>query len=372
MSEATCAILDRPARVTHGRIEGMKLKRWHIWLGLVISAVFLYFALRGVDFKGVWQVLKEANFWWLLPGLLIYFLGVYLRAWRWQYLIKPIKKVPLRVLFPIINIGYMGNNVYPARAGEFLRAIVLKKREDISISASLATIVVERIFDAVVILAFVVLNLGQFSKAIASENLANTVQKLAVIAGIIFLLLLLIFVLIAMFPKTAKKAIDWVIAHIVIKRWRNGISNFAERFLDGLASLRSPKDALMILFTTILIWIFETGLYWSVMKAMGLSLSFPFLMLLNGVVNLVLLVPAAPGGLGTFDAACKAMLEAFGIGAELALGYTLVLRVVLWLPITILGAVYFLREGLRWNLDLKSLEGQAELEPDQDKPDKEI
>ncbi len=338
----------------------MKLKRWHIWLGLIISAVFLYLALRNVDFRNVWQVLKNANFWWLIPGLLIYFVGVYLRAWRWQYLLKPLRHIPLPMLFPIINIGYMGNNVYPARAGEFLRAIVLKKREDISISASLATIVVERIFDAVVILAFVILNLGQFSKAIASENIASTVQKLALIAGIIFLVLLLAFIIVAMFPNKAKSIIDWFVEHVVVKRFRQGISNFSERFLEGLASLRSPRDALMVLFTTILVWVFETGLYWSVMKAMGMNLSFTFLMLLNGVVNLVLLVPAAPGGIGTFDAASKAMLEAFGVGAEVALGYTLILRVVLWVPITLLGAYYFLREGLKWNLDLKAVEEQLD------------
>lgn len=337
----------------------MKMKRWYIWLGLLISVVFLIVALKNVDLRGVWQTLKNANFWWLIPGLAIYFLGVYIRAWRWQYLIKPIKKVPLGVLFPIINIGYMGNNVYPARAGEFLRAIVLKKRADISISASLATIVVERIFDAVVILAFVILNLGQFSKAITSESLSNTVEKLALIAGIGFTMLLFLFILTAMFPAGAKKIIDWFIDRLVFTRLRLAISGFAERFLEGLESLRSPGVALMILFTTVLIWTFETVLYWSVMKAVGLSMSFLFLMLLNGVVNLVLLVPAAPGGLGTFDAASKAMLEAFGIVPELALGFTLVLRVALWLPITILGAIYFFREGLKWNLDLKHLEEQS-------------
>lgn len=82
-------------------------------------------------------------------------------------------------------------------------------------------------------------------------------------------------------------------------------------------------------------------------------------MLLNGVINLVLLVPAAPGGLGTFDAACKTFLEAFGIASELALGYTLILRIVLWLPITLLGAYYFLREGLHWNQDFENMTDDA-------------
>jgi uncharacterized protein (TIRG00374 family) len=94
------------------------------------------------------------------------------------------------------------------------------------------------------------------------------------------------------------------------------------------------------------------------MRALGMDLNFMTLMLLNGVVNLVLLVPAAPGGLGTFDAACKAMLELFGIGSELALGYTLLLRAALWVPITILGALFFLREGFTLSTDVVSLKEQ--------------
>ena len=76
-----------------------------------------------------------------------------------------------------------------------------------------------------------------------------------------------------------------------------------------------------------------------------------------------MLIPAAPGGLGTFDAACRAMLEAYGIAAEAALGYALVLRIALWVPITIVGAVYFVREGLKWTTDVDQMEAQADITP---------
>jgi len=136
-------------------------KRWLIWLGLVISAIFLYLAFREINYTELWQTLKTARIIWLVPGLVIYFIGVLVRTWRWQYLLKPLGKVNIKTLFPIINIGYMGNNVFPLRMGEVLRAVVIKRRKDISISGSLATIVVERIFDAVVVVGFVLLNLGQ-------------------------------------------------------------------------------------------------------------------------------------------------------------------------------------------------------------------
>jgi uncharacterized protein (TIRG00374 family) len=334
-------------------------KRWLFWLGLVISAVFLYLAFREIDYRELWETLAKTRWWWLLPGLGVYFIGVLVRTWRWQYLLKPLKKISISTLFPIINIGYMGNNVFPLRMGEVLRSVVLKRREDVAISGSLATIVVERIFDAVVVFGFVLLNLGQLAGLPGAGTFAQ-LGSLAVWAVAIFLSGLTVFILIAMFPKPATELIHGIINRILPERWREPVTGIADRFLEGLMSLRSPKDALMIFLTSILIWSLETGLYWCVDQALGLGLNFGQLMLLNGVVNLVLLIPAAPGGLGTFDAAGRAVLEAFAIPAEPALGYTLVLRIALWVPITLVGAMYFMREGLKWTTDVQEMQAQAE------------
>ena len=334
-------------------------KRWLIWLGLVISAIFLYLAFREIDYAELWQTLKEVRILWLIPGLIIYFLGVLVRTWRWQYLLKPLGKISITTLFPIINIGYMGNNVFPLRMGEVLRAVVLKRREDISISGSLATIVVERIFDAVVIVGFVLLNLGQLVN-LPGQVTFTQLGNLATWAVGIFLAGLIIFILVAMFPKPAMNLVHGIIMKLLPERWQETAIHISDRFLEGLMSLRSPSDALMILLTSILVWLLETGLYWSVDQALGLGLTFGQLMLLNGVVNLVLLVPAAPGGLGTFDAAGRAMLEAYGASSETALGYTLLLRIALWVPITLLGTIYFIREGLKWTTDVGEMESQAD------------
>ncbi len=344
----------------HGRISFMKrnTKRWLIWLGLVISAAFLYLAFREINYRELWQTLREIKLVWLVPGLVIYFIGVLVRTWRWQYLLKPLKKMSIKTLFPIINIGYMGNNVFPLRMGEVLRSVVVKRREDVSISGSLATIVVERIFDAVVIVGFVLLNLGQLT-GLSNTGTFAQLGSLATWAVVIFLAGLGIFILVAMFPKQASSLIQSIVNKILPERFREPFMNIADRFLEGLMSLRSPADALMIFLTSVLIWILETGLYWSVNQALGLNLNFGQLMLLNGVVNLVLLIPAAPGGLGTFDAAGRAMLEAYGIAAEPALGYTLVLRIALWAPITLLGTIYFVREGLKWTMDAGEMEAQT-------------
>jgi uncharacterized protein (TIRG00374 family) len=126
------------------------LKRWQFWLGVLISAGFLWWALRGLRLADIWEVVRHARMAWLVPGVAVYFLAVWARAWRWHYLLRPLKAIPTRSMFPIVCIGYMGNNIYPARAGELLRAYVLRRRQAVPISASLATILVERVFDGVV------------------------------------------------------------------------------------------------------------------------------------------------------------------------------------------------------------------------------
>jgi len=169
--------------------------------GLVISAVFLYLTLRGLQVAQMWNVIKSANYWWLIPAILVYFIAVWARAWRWHYLLRPIKKDIHVTMFPIVCIGYMGNNIYPARAGELLRAYVLKKREGVQISASLATIIIERIFDGVIMLGFVFINLPELAKLTSASGFVGSIQILAIWGAVIFGVVLVIFLLAAMFPR---------------------------------------------------------------------------------------------------------------------------------------------------------------------------
>lgn len=324
------------------------MKRWQLWLGIIISAVLLYFSLRGLQLDLVWNSLKGAHYLWLLPGIAVYFVGVWVRSWRWHYLLGPVKRIPTRTMFPIVTIGYMGNNIYPARAGEILRAVILKQREDVPVSASLATIIVERIFDGVVMLAFVFLNLSELAKLTDESGFIGSIQEIAVWGAAIFLGALAIFLLAAMFPFITERIVNWMINRLVPNRFQEKTRAIALRFLTGLESLRSPRDALMIFFTSVIIWLLETGKYWFVMHAFNFQVSFFALMLMNGIVNLATTIPSAPGYLGTFDAPGIALLSAYGVPAEMAAGYTLVLHAALWFPITALGAFYYLRQPLRW------------------------
>jgi hypothetical protein len=334
----------------------MKIKRWHVWLGLIISAVFLWLAFRKVDFALVWEQLKTANLAYVGLGIVAYFITLFVRTWRWKILLLPMKSVSLVKLFPILSAGYMANNIYPARAGDLLRTVLLRKKEDVPISASLATIIVEHLFDGIAILALVLLNLGQLTNFAPNSQWVGIIEKSAFWVGLIFGLILLVFIGMVLLPEKMAGFTNWVINHLIPTKLREPFGGIIEKFTVGLRVLRSPLQSLLVMFQSVLIWVIETGLYWGVMRAMGLQLTFQSLLMVVGIVNLVLLVPAAPGGLGTFDAATKSMMELFGVSPENALSFALLLRVALWPPVTLVGAFFFVKEGFGLTTHLQSIQ----------------
>lgn len=317
------------------------MRYWKLWLGLIISAIFLGIALYGLDLAHFWEALREANYWWLLPGVAVYFATVWVRTWRWQSMLNHIAPVPLRVLFPIVVIGYMGNNVYPARAGEVLRSYVLRRNCDIAMSASLATVVLERLFDGLVMLLFVAITLP-------FAPLPTAFRTLVIGFSALFIVALVAFVALAARPQRMSQLYAFAVDRFAPPFLRPRIHGLFDRFIIGLQSLRSPREMLVILLTSTLIWLGETLKYWFVMHAFPFEVSFLVLMLMTAVVNLFTTIPSTPGYIGTFDAPGIAILTQFGVAHALAAGYTLVLHVALWLPVTLLGAWYMLRQSLTW------------------------
>jgi uncharacterized protein (TIRG00374 family) len=317
--------------------------RWRLVVGVAVSVLFIAIALRGLKLDEFTRALRAAEYIWLVPAVAVYFLGVVARTWRWHYMLRHIRAVPLRRLFGIVCIGYMGNNIYPARAGEVLRSYVLKREYGVRMSASLATVVIERLFDGLTMLLFVFVALpfvelsgdplGSYSGLIAGFTLA-------------FLAGLVVFLWLAGRPSAARPLVERLTAVFVPAGYRARVSGAADRFLDGLASLRRGPEVLLIFATSVLIWLFETAKYWFVMHAFPFAVSFFTLMLMNGVVNLATTIPGLPAHIGTFDVPGIAVLVAAGVSRATATAYTVVLHVALWLPITVLGALYLWRSHI--------------------------
>ncbi len=327
--------------------------RWRTVLGVAVSAIFLSVALRDLQLGEFFENLQHAQYLWLLPGVGVYFLGVVARTWRWQYMLRPLGHVPMYPLFRIVSIGYMGNNIYPVRAGEVLRSYVLWREYDLRISSSLATVVIERLFDGLVMLAFVFVALPFVSFEAAA---LGSYRSFIISLTILFAGALVVFLFIAARPALARAIYEPLVQLLVPKRYSTRVLETAGRFLVGFESLAGARDVFMIFVTSVLVWLFETGKYWFVMHAFPFEVSFLTLMLMNGVVNLATTIPAAPGYAGTFDLPGIAVLMAAGVQKSIATAYTLVLHVALWLPITALGAYYL------WASHVSVKRARAEME----------
>lgn len=318
------------------------MKKLRLWIGLIISAVCLYIAFQGLNFADFWTVVQSVNYWWIIPAVAVYTIAVVIRTWRWRAMLRPIADISMRRLWPVVVIGYMGNNVYPARAGEVLRSYVLRRREGISMSASLATVVLERLFDGLIMLLFVFVTLP-FAPLPAVYN------QIVTVFSVVFGAALLFFLILASRPAQFLRLWQWMATRFLPARFASMGSDIVTKFVSGLQSLKSPREMLVIFASSALIWLTETGKYWVIMQGFPFHVDFTVLMLMTAVVNLATTLPSTPGYAGTFDVPGILVLQRYGVSQALATGYTLVLHVALWLPITLLGAWYMLREQMSWD-----------------------
>ncbi|MCS7252148.1 MAG: lysylphosphatidylglycerol synthase transmembrane domain-containing protein [Anaerolineae bacterium] len=308
-------------------------------LGVALSAILMAWALQGLHLEEIIGALEGLQLPWLLAGALFYFVAVILRTWRWGILLHTLQSTGFRERFVALTIGYMGNNLYPARAGELLRAYVLQRRCGISMGAALGTIVVERVLDGLMVVFLAMAALLFFP-------LPASLRLVVIVGGGIFGGAFLGLLGVA---RSAAKLHD--LLERLSGRWsgfwvRRAIA-FVSRFLNGLTVLQRPAAALTVGGLTGLIWLAEAGTYWLVMRAFPFQASFVSLLVMTATVNLATALPSAPGYVGIFEAPGIAVLRAFGIPASAAFAYTLILHLILWLPITLLGLSLFLREGLR-------------------------
>ena len=318
------------------------MRSWKFWLGVAVSIMFLAVALRGLDLEGFWATVRHANYWWLIPGIALYFGAVWARTWRWHYMLRHIARLPLTRLFPLVAIGYMGNNIYPARAGELLRSYMLRRKAGVPVSASLATVALERLCDGLVILLFVFVTLP-------FAPLPPTYSTVLMILSALFLATLLAFFALAAYPARLRTAYAWLVDRLVPARLRARVHGLFDQFIVGLQVLRSPRELVLIFIASAATWLIEAATYWVVMQAFPLlRVGFSVLILMLAVVNLFTMLPSTPGYVGTFDAPGIAVLTAHSIPKAVATGYTLVLHVALWLPITALGALFMLIEHAGW------------------------
>lgn len=344
------------------------MKSWRTVFGLGISLVFLYIAFRGQDFDQIRDALSKVNYFALVPALLLYFAGVWVRAIRWSVLLRPVTPASARQVFPLVMVGYTANNVMPLRTGEVVRAFLLGRRFGVRKTATLATIAVERLFDGLTMLAFMLI-------ATAFVSFTSELRHVALIAFGLFAALLIGVFILTLGGDFRDRLLQVVLGPLPTSI-ADRVERMAESFLSGLAVFRHRRDLALVAGSSLLAWLFEASMYWTIARGFGGALTDALgvaaTLMTTGVANLATLIPSSPGYVGPFEAAVVLVVNgALGVDRSVALSYAIVVHAALWLPITVLGAFEWWRQlvkpGVEVPLDAEvpeaGADGHAQPEP---------
>lgn len=310
------------------------------WLGLIVSLVLLGFVFYQTDPAKIWDSLRQAQYIYLVPALVLYFIGVGVRAVRWHLLLRSLKPIPFAPLFRTVVIGYAANDILPLRIGEIVRAYFLGQQEQVSKAATLVTIVVERIFDGLTMLTFIVAT--SFWLHFGDPQLASRIQ----LVGGVFILAIATLAVLAGMPQRAQALADFFLRRLPSVALRDKLAGLTRSLLEGLGVLRSPADSLAVYALSILAWLCETGMYILIALGFSITLPWPVFLLAAAFANLAATVPSTPGYVGVFDAPIVGTLTVFGVNQSVATSYTLVLHAALFVPVTLLGLYYAWRAGV--------------------------
>jgi hypothetical protein len=314
-------------------------------VSILLALLFLYLAFRGTDLDKLLASLEGANYWWLLVSFSIMLSSHLVRAWRWRFLLDPMKpRIGLRNLFSGVMIGYFMNNLFP-RAGEIARPYTIGKLENISASAALGTVVVERIMDtmAFVFMVFAI-------PLVYSGPLLESFPWLRSAGWIVLLITLPVMAL----PLVLMVRRDWtdrllgIATRILPASWERRLRWIVHAFLDGFLFVKRPVVALEILLMTGVIW----GLYLASMYAaffgfglqsqLGLGAGWVTL----AISSIGIAIPT-PGGTGTYHAfTSQTLTRLFHVDETLALSYATATHAVNFIGVTLIGLYFFLKDNM--------------------------
>jgi uncharacterized protein (TIRG00374 family) len=300
-------------------------------LGFIVSVFFLYLVLRQIDYQALAQAIRGVNYFWVAMAIGLHFIGFYLRTLRWKFILRTLKEVRVRELFPYLAIGYMANNVLFLRLGEVVRAHITGRRFGLSRSSMIAVILAERLYDG---LSLVIL----FSSLILFLRVPEEMKTTLLFASILFGIVALGVFLLPWLEKTSfvKKFFSWIESFKRLKR--PFLSLLA--FLEGLKTLKSPLDVMAVLGTSLLIWLIEAGMFYLIAIGFGLELNLAQTAVISLVAGLSTLIPSGPGYVGTFEFFFVQSTVLFGIDRNVAVSYAFLTHFAQWLPITLLGFYY--------------------------------
>lgn len=327
-------------------IPGTNRHRW--WQGtlaILISAGFLYWALKGIHFRDVVAELKRVHVWPLLAAVAIATSTFVIRLFRWRILLRNDdgRPLPAAALWHGIAIGFMANNVLPFRAGELLRSIAITRLTRTRFTAAASSIAVERLFDGVALVGVLIVGLLLSGLPSTTEVGGVRITHIAVVAGATFAAGLIVAALVVAFPQPAERLILKVVP---FPKLANRLVAMIEGVVHGLSVLQSPVRAVAVLLWSLAVWLVSAASFFVAFKAFDIPVNVAGAMLMQGILAFAITAPTAPGFVGIFEGAIKATLLLYAIPEDVAVTYALVYHATTFVPITLLGAWSLFTTGL--------------------------
>ncbi|MBW2306841.1 MAG: flippase-like domain-containing protein [Deltaproteobacteria bacterium] len=303
-------------------------------IGLIFSSVFIYLAFRNVEWGLVWQVLHEIDSLYILPFILCGILVQIIRNFRWAYILEPVERIEWWPLFAITSVGFMAICILPARLGEFVRPYLISRARPIRMSSAMATVVLERVMDGMALVLILV-------PFVFIVPMPRWVAPLGIFAAILFFASFGILLMLALYRTWALERIQWLLKWIP-SRLSVKIMNLLNSFVDGLDVLPSARKAIGLLAYTILLWFLYAVMAWILFFSFRFPLGFREALILEIIVGLALMIPAAPAFVGNFHIGSVVALSLFDIAKAPAISYALLLHVLTVSVIMGLGLIFLL------------------------------
>ena len=318
-------------------------RRFQAAASIVLAVGLFAFFLSRVPLHDIGRQIAAASPAWLAATVLISLSTFVLRSVRWVWILRPVGRVPLFPAFRATAIGFAANTVLPARAGEIIRPAILARERDLPFPALLASIVFERILDAMSQLFFLGLALAGPSAESMGSFASGRIRW--VVAGIAA-----IAIAVALFAVLWRAATERFLERFIRLlpgKLQDPVRRIAHTFLDGFASLKSPRLALLVGGSSLLMWFVINVQIYCAMRAFGLALPLSAAFVVTTAAVMGLAVPT-PGGVGGYHAAVQfALTNFFRVPLAAATGVALLAHAISFVPISLLGFAFFATSPMR-------------------------
>ncbi len=309
-------------------------------IGILISILFLDLALRNIDFRIVLNSFKSIDLKYLALCIVFQFASLSCRAYLWKNILSYEKDARYSHLFEALLIGYMGNNILPFRMGEAMRAYTIGKKEEMSRTLAFASVILERLIDLFVLLSF-------FLTLVFFIDLERWVVLSGMVVFVFLLIVILIFYALAYDFLRIPSKLYYNIIRYIPESLIGTMERIAGSFLKGIKLIKNFRQALWLVFLSLLTWVLWTAILYFGLKAFHLDLPITASLLLAVVVNIGVMVPSSPGFIGVFQYLCVISLAFFNIPKEIAFSFSFLVHTVQYLPTTALGWFYLTRMQIR-------------------------